>query len=1361
MAFSLVAHSQAATADTNNVTTGAVDTTGASLIALILTSNDPASCTISDSKSNTWTPLTTRGLVRLYYCINPTVGSGHTFSASSTGQLPALAMQAFSATGTVSFDQQSGATGSATSLQPGSITSGGGAAVFVSGVAYVDTGVATIDSSFSTSDTPIGLAGGLHYGIGAAYFAVGSSTAKNPTWTQGSSTTIDVAMATFKSTTTIAPGAGAITITGNAPGVNLGVGVPAGSIAFTGNAPTLYISPTRMAAGALTYTGYAPGLQLNVGVPAGALIYTGYVPGVVNSKTAAPGAGLISFTGYAPTISFSYLDPAHVWLQSNGTTIINPIDGTITEFADETPNTITVKTMGGTRPNEGDTIIAYFGSAYNNTTRKFAGTITSVQSNDGETNDPNLIQYVSTCIDWTWGLQTAPKLNRTFTMVAGDVIAAAIVATVPGYTSVHVQAGLAIVPSIVFKNASPMECLKQLRDYLNTIYFSDVNLKVDYNKDIHLTVGADASLPTPITIDINHPTLDNFAWSRDINPIVTRAVTSGAGSTAAGGMIQGDNVLPLLDVTPFAAAGGYVEISGGTQRLSYTGKTVAASGSLVGPGYNPTATPSLSLATGAGVDTGAHQYAVVFRTDADAHLSLPSPLVTINTGPMANPPVGPTGILQSGTGYYGGIDPGAHNWAVTFGDGTGETLPSPPLAMSTWAVTTAADAPLVAASADGSWTTQGWVAGTQLYVALTSRSTVAPGETVISINSTSYTAQARRGGVATVDITMPSTIINDPSGGTLYYNAYVNVSGDPNDWNTLLSEVVNLTLPIGPTGTALRNLYRTAAGSGQLKFVETINNNVTTAVTDSFPDSSLGANAPVSNTTALNHVLLSNSPLGPTTSPAVTDRWIYRTVAGGTQLKLAFKVGNNSSTSATDSTADASLGANAPVSDTSGIAQPAGQVLPGVASLPVTGVSNFNATGGYAIVGNGQQCIRYTGVSATALTGIPPTGIGAITAPVNYNSTVTPAPALTGIPSAGTMYANLTVNSNWADLLLAFAPAAASSITFDAVTDNGSSTSSFNHTVGAGTNRLLFVGCEAVSVSSVTYNGVAMTLAGQQQLINLGGSYIFVYALAAPASGTHSVVITGTGISESWAISYAGCRQTAIPDASAGSYTAAQGLQASQLYSDTVTPASAGCWLLFVTVNGAGSVIDATAGLNSTKRRSQAGTGMDVFDSNGITIAASNAYAVVQQINKGDAVNLLSIVDDTVAQTALAARLNADGHTPPSSGIFEDYVSAGNGVSQSDCDTRGAARLAVSSMPILNTSWTSHDPLTQANATVSINKDGVVQSVIIQQVTIAQWNRAGLRTTRVTPRPQEYPLYTVSQAGSQRVSLDRFVRTLR
>ena len=85
------------------------------------------------------------------------------------------------------------------------------------------------------------------------------------------------------------------------------------------------------------------------------------------------------------------------------------------------------------------------------------------------------------------------------------------------------------------------------------------------------------------------------------------------------------------------------------------------------------------------------------------------------------------------------------------------------------------------------------------------------------------------------------------------------------------------------------------------------------------------------------------------------------------------------------------------MTDTSGLVQPNGQVPAGSTSLIVANPAPFSTGGGWAVVGNGEQVIRYTGIGATALTGIPASGPGAIVASISYNSTVTAAPALVGV----------------------------------------------------------------------------------------------------------------------------------------------------------------------------------------------------------------------------------------------------------------------------------------------------------------------------------------------------------------------------
>jgi hypothetical protein len=148
--------------------------------------------------------------------------------------------------------------------------------------------------------------------------------------------------------------------------------------------------------------------------------------------------------------------------------------------------------------------------------------------------------------------------------------------------------------------------------------------------------------------------------------------------------------------------------------------------------------------------------------------------------------------------------------------------------------------------------------------------------------------------------------------------------------------------------------------------------------------------------TPAQQVALSGIAIG---ASGVTARKVYRTVAGGSQLKLLTTIADNTTTTYTDNVADGSLGTNAPTSDTSALTQPSGQVLAGSPTLLLAGAGAFDAAGGWVRAGN--QVVRYTGISGNTLTGIPVSGIGAILATLSYNSTVTAAAALIGIPASG------------------------------------------------------------------------------------------------------------------------------------------------------------------------------------------------------------------------------------------------------------------------------------------------------------------------------------------------------------------------
>jgi hypothetical protein len=201
------------------------------------------------------------------------------------------------------------------------------------------------------------------------------------------------------------------------------------------------------------------------------------------------------------------------------------------------------------------------------------------------------------------------------------------------------------------------------------------------------------------------------------------------------------------------------------------------------------------------------------------------------------------------------------------------------------------------------------------------------------------------------------------------------------------------SIPLGDATVTSRKLYRRFNSAGTFNLVTTLADNTTTSYIDAIANASLGAAAPSSNTTTSRRASVTAIAVGPS---GTTSRKLYRTVVGGSQLKLLTTIADNTTTTFADSTLDGALGANAPSTDTSGITQPSGQVLAGATTLPTASPAPFNAaSGGWVLIGS--QVIRYTGISGNTLTGIPSSGTGSIITTVIYGTQALPAPALTGI----------------------------------------------------------------------------------------------------------------------------------------------------------------------------------------------------------------------------------------------------------------------------------------------------------------------------------------------------------------------------
>jgi hypothetical protein len=227
MAIAFVTSSSAASSDGTLATTSGVNTTGATLIVLAVASYSNATIpNPTDSKSNTWTHLTsisvsTDVVIRMHYCLNPTVGSGHTFSVSTTSCFPSICMQAFS--GVRDFEQETGhgTSSTVTTLQPGPLTPGENNCLVLSAVA--NSGSSISASGYTVASRNYGP--GTNFGSALGYKIETTAAAADAAWTWTTATKAAAANAVFLATSPI--------ITSNGGGSTASISVAENTTAVT------------------------------------------------------------------------------------------------------------------------------------------------------------------------------------------------------------------------------------------------------------------------------------------------------------------------------------------------------------------------------------------------------------------------------------------------------------------------------------------------------------------------------------------------------------------------------------------------------------------------------------------------------------------------------------------------------------------------------------------------------------------------------------------------------------------------------------------------------------------------------------------------------------------------------------------------------------------------------------------------------------------------------------------------------------------------------------------------------------------------------------------------------------------------
>lgn len=207
MTIALVTHLIAKSTNSNGFTSSSIDTTGASLLVLVLASYQAATePTISDSKSNSWSQRTAYNdgtdRIRILYVANPTVGTGHTFTVTGSATYPAIAASSWSGVKTASpYDVENGGNGTiTTSAATGSVTPSEDGELLIAAVSNDQPGAPgspTVNNSFTILDSTVNV-DSQAFGLAVAYRVQATAAAINPTITWTASADYAAAIASFK-----------------------------------------------------------------------------------------------------------------------------------------------------------------------------------------------------------------------------------------------------------------------------------------------------------------------------------------------------------------------------------------------------------------------------------------------------------------------------------------------------------------------------------------------------------------------------------------------------------------------------------------------------------------------------------------------------------------------------------------------------------------------------------------------------------------------------------------------------------------------------------------------------------------------------------------------------------------------------------------------------------------------------------------------------------------------------------------------------------------------------------------------------------------------------------------------------------
>lgn len=171
--WTLLSHTFAQGNATSAVTTSAINTTGADLLVVFL-DREIATGTLTDSKTNTWTSVTTAD-ASVYYVKAPvSAGAGHTFTNTGFSYSPIMAL-AFSGSSASPYNGMAHNAGIATTAIN----------ELVLAAAVGPATITAVGGGFTLSDCASYISGPSE-GIGTAYQMAATVATYTPTWTPSS-----------------------------------------------------------------------------------------------------------------------------------------------------------------------------------------------------------------------------------------------------------------------------------------------------------------------------------------------------------------------------------------------------------------------------------------------------------------------------------------------------------------------------------------------------------------------------------------------------------------------------------------------------------------------------------------------------------------------------------------------------------------------------------------------------------------------------------------------------------------------------------------------------------------------------------------------------------------------------------------------------------------------------------------------------------------------------------------------------------------------------------------------------------------------------------------------------------------------